>query len=108
MNWLHFLLWVLGIYCMYYLAIILWDAALSGKSPAGRLKSNELTFSETHLPQKLEPGPEVVPVKTKGVAGVGQKLSLEPEIIASGGVSLKNLFSLAREESIVYTRRVSF
>ena len=100
MNWTHFLLWLAGIYCLYYLVLILIDAA--GGKPAGSLKlaNNELTFSEDIVPHEVEH--LLANDQGKSAAKVA------PEVIASGGVLLKDVFSLARKEVIVYTKQVSF
>src|ERR1700745_2387043 len=98
MNWIHFLIWLVSFYILYSLVVVLTDPALRGKKASGPA-SAELTFSEDiptksieHLPDKpLLPEPKPVPAT-----------------IASGGVSLKNLFGLAREEAIIYTKAVSF
>jgi hypothetical protein len=95
MNWIHFLLWVAGIYTLYYLAVILIDVAGTKTVPAAAL-TNELTFSEQVETQKLEHKPEEE-VKPTGNA-----------MIASGGVPIRELFSLARKELIVYTKSVSY
>jgi hypothetical protein len=96
MNWIHFFIWVAGIYTLYYLAVILIDLAGTKNVPAGAL-TNELTFSEEVPTQKLEHQPEE---KTKYADG--------PAVIASGGVKIKELFSLARQQLIVYTKSVSY
>ena len=100
MNWIHFLLWVGGIYCLYYLANILLDLA-GGKQPGSlKLATNELTFSENIVPHEAEHLLENDQGKSAAKTA--------PEVIASGGVLLKDVFSLARKEVIVYTRQVSF
>ena len=96
MNWLHFLYWTGGVYLLYYLAVILLD---NSRKPEVKISSNELSFSETIFPQKIEHLPD----KPKE-----QPPTTSPPIIASGGVSLKNLFNLCRDEAIVYTKAVSF
>src|SRR5665811_1538952 len=58
--------------------------------PAGAL-TNELTFSEEISTQKLEHRPEETQQPVDG-----------PAVIASGGVPIKELFSLARQQLIVY------
>lgn len=95
MHWTHFFLWVAGIYTLYYLALILIDLAGTKNVPAAAF-TNELTFSEVVPTQKLEHQPEEEP-RQGGAA-----------IIASGGVPIKELFSLARKELIVYTKSVSY
>ena len=112
MTWLHFLLWITGIYGLYYLANILYDLSFSARSADVMTTTNELSFVETHQPQKLEHSPpaNAEPAKEPGPASVGanSKIKKEPEIVASRGVTLKNVFNLAREESIIYTKAVSF
>jgi hypothetical protein len=96
MNWLNFLCWTGGMYFLYYLAMVLLD---NSRKKEVKSFSNELSFSETIFPQKIEHLPD-------------KPIELPPKasspIIASGGVSLKSLFGLAREEAIIYTKAVSF
>lgn len=94
MNWLHFSLWVCGIYMLYYLVIILTDLA-RGRSPT---KSNvhEISFSADVGPVLLKPEDHAPAAKP------------EPSMIGSGGISLKETFGLARKDMLVYTRAVSF
>jgi hypothetical protein len=110
MNWLHFLIWIAGIYAAYYLANILIDAAGSGRSPADNSQNNELTFSETVQPQRPEHGPETENKKNNkpSVADTVAKPKPVSEVIASGGVPIKDLFNLVRQEVIIYTRAVSY
>lgn len=110
MNWLHFFLWVCGIYLLYYLAVILLDVA-SGRRPlAAGTQTHELTFSENVVPTQMaahaavaeEPSP-----KTRLDEALRQRKQ-EPEMIGSGGVVIDNLFKLCKQEAIIYTRSVSF
>ena len=96
MNWIHFLLWVGGLYTLYYLAVIGIDVAGGNRTPATKSLTNELTFSEQVETQRLEHKAEEE-VKPTGNA-----------MIASGGVPIRELFSLARRELIVYTKSVSY
>jgi len=93
MNWIKFAIWLSGLYTIYYAAVILWDITRNGRSPAGAA-SNELTFAEHIEPSR--PEPEYIS-EQQGSA-----------MISSGGVSLQQLFMLAREEAIEYIRPVSF
>ena len=93
MTWIKFALWLCGLYIFYYLMVIIWDI-LKNRRPAAVSGNDELTFTEHVAPVSALPeliGPH------KG----------DP-IISSGGASLKQLFSLAREEAIEYIRPVSF
>jgi hypothetical protein len=98
MNWIHFSIWVAGLYLLYYLVVILLDVAAGKRNPAPTA-SGELTFSEPVHPQQLQHQPDHEPTPEAKVT---------PEIIASGGVTLKDFFRLAKQESIIYTKPVSF
>jgi hypothetical protein len=95
MNWPHFILWVAGLYLVYYFALIVFDLSRS-RNPQDQL--HELTFTEDVAPKTIEHLPD----KSR------ENPKTNSPIIASGGVSLKNLFNLCREEAVVYTRPVSF
>jgi hypothetical protein len=86
---------------LYYLAVILVDVAAVKRKPIPA-SSGELTFAEQVQPQRLEhmPDPETenAPARPKA----------SPGIVASGGVTLKDFFNIAKQESIIYTRPVSF
>jgi hypothetical protein len=93
MNLIRFALWLSGIYLAYYLALILWDTLRSGYTPDSS-GPQHLTFSEHQeaVPRLLQPEAELA----------------ASAVISSGGVSLKQLYSLAKDEAIEYTRNVSF
>ena len=97
MNWLHFILTITGGYLLYYAAMILYDLKTSGRA-AAPIGTGELTFSETVLPQQVEHLPDKTPESPKA----------QSAIVGSGGVTLKNLFGLCRDEAVLYTRSVSF
>ncbi|MFS2185626.1 hypothetical protein ACCC92_03070 [Mucilaginibacter sp. Mucisp84] len=94
MNWLHFCLWVCGIYMLYYLVIILADLARA-RSPT-RPDTQEIYFSEDVKPELLKAEDHAPAAKP------------QQSMIGSGGVSLKEAFGLARKDMLVYTRAVSF
>jgi len=93
MTWMKFVLWLGATYLMYYGALILWDLLRSGKK-TGDIRSHELSFEEHIEPVKETPDP--APQR------------YDSSVLSSGGVSLKQLFNLAREEVIEYTRTVSY
>lgn len=94
MNWLHFSYWVSGIYMLYYLVIILTDLA-RGRSPT-KFSENELSFSEHQKPELLNPEDHAPSPKP------------EPSMIASGGIGLKEIFTMSRKDMLVYIRAVSY
>ncbi|MDP9079981.1 MAG: hypothetical protein M3O71_21350 [Bacteroidota bacterium] len=100
MNWPHFILWTAGSYLLYYPAMILYDLKTSGRKSPGSL-SNELTFTEESIPISIEHAPKETPPKETAPKP-------QPAVIGSGGVTLKNLFGLCRDEAILYTKPVSF
>lgn len=93
MTWIKFISWLLGIYAVYYTAIILIDT-MRGKHMNGEDHSPELTFADFFQPQKLEPG-------------LTASAIVSP-IVSSGGLTLKQLYNSAQEEAIEFTRKVSF
>ena len=106
MNWLQFSLWVGGIYAGYYLAMVLVDIFLKGKPAKPERWVNELTFSEIENPKKVLAAPEHQASANAPPPDGPPKTG--PAIVGSGGVLIKELFNLARQESIVYTGRVSY
>lgn len=102
MNWLHFFLWIAGLYALYYLVVILIDLAGATGKPVAGTPVNTLTFSEQVEPVQLQH--QTIAENTGGTTANKQ----EREVIASGGVSLKDLFNLARREAIIYTNPVSY
>ena len=93
MTWIKFALWLSGCYLIYYAAMIFWDFIRNGHAPVSH-DSHELTFVEHVEPIRPEPEPAS---EYHGSA-----------VMSSGGVSLKQLFNLAREEAVEFTRSVSF
>ena len=93
MTWIKFALWLCGLYAFYYGWLVLWDLFRSSKLPAAE-DSHELTFVESTQPQRTETESDTE--------------YFPSALTSSGGVNLKQLFNLAREEAIEYTRAVSF
>lgn len=94
MNWIKFALWLLGIYTTYYIALIFWDYLRTNHGGTA-VDKHELTFVEDIEPLKSH---------VEEVSGTEK----ESSVAFSGGVSLKQLFNLAREESVEYIKSVSF
>ena len=94
MTWIKFAIWLLGIYSIYYVALIFWDNLRNTRGTTENDK-HELTFVE-----------DIHPVKSlvEEIIGSGKT----SPVAFSGGVSLKQLFNLAREESVEYIKSVSF
>jgi hypothetical protein len=110
MNWLHFFLWVGGIYLLYYLALILFDVAGGSRAAATGTLIHELTFDENVVPAQmagLSVNTAETTIKTR-LDEAARERKQEPEMIGSGGVVIDNLFKLCKQEAIIYTRSVSF
>ena len=95
MNWLHFALYLSGIYMLYYLALIFYDTAKIRYQP-GDTSLPELVFSEDIQPIMVTPSRQDAPPGSP------------PPVIATGGVSIKDIYGLARKEMIVFTQAVGF
>jgi len=93
MTWIRFALWIAGIYAAYYGFLILWDHSRSSRNDPSEIK-HELTFDGHEEPVKIidEQTPELQ----------------TSSIYSSGGISLKQMFNIAREEGIEYIGKVSY
>jgi hypothetical protein len=94
MTWIKFTLWLLGIYTSYYAVLITWDYLHTKRGDTENDK-HELTFVEDFEPVKSHVDESTPNGK-------------ESSVVFSGGVSLKQMFNLAREESVEYIKAVSF
>lgn len=93
MNWFKFILWLGGLYTAYYLILIAWDN-LRNRRLIDDNEINELSFSEQVDAVMLTP--ELT------------SADIASSIYASGGVSLKNMFNLCRDEAVEYIKQVSY
>jgi len=109
MNWLHFFLWLGGIYILYYMAMILFDVAGAKHAPATGSLTQELTFSENVATTQLAHNAATTDAEPKArLDEPSPERNYEPEMIGSGGVVIDNLFKLCKQEAIIYTRMVGF
>lgn len=94
MTWIKFATWLLGSYTIYYAVLIFWEYLRTGRGDSAD-NGHELTFVE-----------DIEPVKSHvdEITANGK----ESSVTFSGGVSLKQLFNLAREESVEYIKSVSY
>lgn len=99
MTWLNFLSYLGMGYALYYVTIFFLDSRGSPAKPDDR--AQVLTFTE-----KLEP--EKVGLEDFELAGVSGMATSGPASVGLGGVSLKDLFALARKDAIEFTKSVSF
>lgn len=105
MSWIQFLSWMLGIYAFYYSGLIAFDL-LGSRRPAGTGSENgSIVVIDIPEPEKVSLK-EIEDEQIDYFIGEGEMD--EPPIIFSGGVSIQELFALARSESVEYTSSVSF
>ncbi|WP_316799674.1 hypothetical protein [Pedobacter frigidisoli] len=107
MSWISFLMWVLGIYFCYYSGNIGFDLLKGGRTVG---YTDEVlvavkvdTDGEDLLPVRVEDGQEIDYFIDEEDTPV-----VESPIYSSAGVNLKQLFELARSESIEFTGRVKY
>ncbi len=110
MTWTHFMIYISGAYCFYYGANLFFDySRISMAGKAGDTDVISVGLSSSDLPRKiavedLDPGFSEIAY----FIGEGDGDAADSPIVSSGGISIGKLFELARDESIEYTRSVSF
>lgn len=107
MSWISFLAWVLGIYFFYYSANIGFDLLKVGR--VADVADNNLVSVEVVTKDKV-----LLPTKVSDREEIDYFIDEEdtpvPEspIYSSAGVNIKQLFELARSESIEFTGKVKY
>ncbi|TCD28741.1 hypothetical protein EZ456_04995 [Pedobacter psychrodurus] len=110
MTWTQFIIYLSGTYFLYYVANLLFDYSRSGRiRAADNTDLIAIGLSSSDLPRKIEmkdldPGFSEIDY----FVGEGEGDVADSPIVESGGISIRELFELARDESIEYTRSVSF
>ncbi|RBQ08957.1 hypothetical protein [Pedobacter miscanthi] len=110
MTWTQFIIYLIGAYSFYYGANLFFDyyrTAGTGDSIDTGLIS--VGLSSADLPRKiamedLDPGFSEIDY----FVGDTDSDPVDSPIVSSGGISIRELFELARDESIEFTRAVSF
>jgi hypothetical protein len=107
MGWISFLMWVLGIYFFYYSANIGFDLLKVGRAAdfvdSGLVSVRVDMEDEVLLPVRVSDGDEIDYFIDEEDTPVP-----ESPIYSSAGVNIKQLFELARSESIEFTGRVKY
>jgi hypothetical protein len=110
MTWTQFMIYLIGTYCCYYGANLFFDYSRTGMTDkATDTDVISVDLSSSDLPRKiamedLDPGFSEIAY----FIGEGDGDAADSPIVSSGGISIRELFELARDESIEYTRSVSF
>lgn len=93
MTWLQFATWLILAYGLYYTSVISWDLLRSRQTPQSS-EAPVLTFAEEVA--VIRPG-TISPEEVQA-----------PPVSGSGGVDLKRLFALCRDEAVDYRKAVSY
>jgi len=110
MTWTQFIIYLIGAYCCYYGANLLFDFSRTGMETENEnIDLVTVGLSSSDLPKKIamedmDPGFSEIDY----FVGEGEGDAADSPIVASSGISIRELFELAKDESIEYTRSVSF
>ncbi|MEJ5993248.1 hypothetical protein WG904_02365 [Pedobacter sp. Du54] len=109
MNWTQFLLSLAAVYCLYYLLNVLFDLLRSREQPASEAGQEELIFSEEHQPTRISSDGTATSLAKAAAPEVESRQSISSgQLQSTGGVSLKQLFSLAQSDLIEYTKAIPY
>jgi hypothetical protein len=107
MNWTQFLLSLSAIYITYYLFNILFDLLRSKSDQQNGSGPEELTFYEGNVPEPVFEEQQVIE-ETKLPAPKNRQAISSGKLQSTGGVNLKQLFSLAQSDLIEYTKAIPY
>ena len=106
MNWIQFVLYLSAVYLGYYGLNLMYDLFYL-KDPDSKLKNSkngEITFPEHYSPAQVELPEELIQEDNfENTAAISSG-----PIESSGGVSIKELFSLAQNDLIEYTKAIAY
>jgi len=109
MNWTQFSLNLLTLYFLYYMLNICFDLIKSGKRDVTDPTQDELVFSEEHQPKRIQPEQNFAELSTTpNIESNTRQAISSGKIQTTGGVSLKELFSLAQSNLIEYTKAIPY
>jgi len=109
MSWTDFLTTIFIVYLLYYLLNLFFDLFLSPKISTEENFEDEHFFAETFSPEliTLEEKPQEAAADSAKEEKPAVVISSGP-VSSSGGVSLKQLFSLAKDNLIEHTRAIPY
>ena len=113
MNWNHFLLLLTCLYLGYYALNIVADILMANRVPAIEKEQDILFFTDDVEPELILPE-EDIPEETGTAQQSMPSLNGTPPGIVSGllestgAVVLKDLFRLAQEDLIQYTKAITY
>lgn len=113
MTWTNFLLILLVIYLTYYGLNVLFDLFMARKQPAYESDQDVLFFNEGVSPELITYEEESeTPVQLSEPENQESKMTKSDFstglLKTTGGVSIKELFNLAKDDLIEYTRAIPY
>lgn len=112
MTWNTLILWLSGVYLLYYLLNMAYDLARAPKLKT-TVQDQVLTFTEPHQPELIGPGGEPVKVPVVPAKPAASVLKTEKAFPASGigftgSVSLAEMFSLFKADALQATKAIPY
>lgn len=108
MSWINFLTVIFIVYLFYYCLNLFFDLFLSPRFPVGEISEDELFFTETHTPELITAQGKAEPIIEEAETEKPIVYIPSGPINATGGISLKHLFSLAKDNLIEHTRAIPY
>jgi len=108
MSWINFLTVIFIVYLVYYCINLFFDLFLSLRVPAGEISEDELFFTETSIPELITAKMKAEPVTQEPEKEKPIVYFPSGPVDANGGISLKHLFSLAKDNLIEHTRAIPY
>jgi hypothetical protein len=108
MSWINFLTGIFIVYLVYYCLNLFFDLFLSPRAAIGEISEDELFFTQTHTPELITAERKAEPVNEEPEKEKPVVYFPSGPINASGGISLKHLFSLAKDNLIEHTRAIPY
>jgi len=108
MNWTQFSCSLIFVYVFYYLLNIAFDLMKRGRSKTTS-NQNELVFSEEYQAKLVYPDQTSADSPPSSTEEITTRQAISSGMLqTTGGVSLKELFSLAQSNLIEYTKAIPY
>jgi len=108
MSWINFLTVIFIVYLVYYCLNLFFDLFLSAPAASGEISEDELFFTETSIPELITAQSKSEPVTKEPEKEKPVIYFPSGPVNASGGINLKHLFSLAKDNLIEHTRAIPY
>jgi len=106
MNWTQFLLGVIAVYGIYYALNVLYDLFIHRRIPLAADGGNELVFDEDSPPERVVSEPSKI--AKEPMVKDGKSVISSGSLQSTGGISIKELVSLAQNNVIEYTKAIPY